>query len=272
MAKQIVITPWGSDVLRVEGEKNLKKMQRVYGAANYVAVDPDTYLAETIVMKFNCNPAKFYSLEFGMDYVDYVIDTRPNKTEEEAKDRFGLKGNYVITCGYSTAPSHRHENIVDAVSSIKEDLPDNMVLLFPFTYGWGSKKYIQGIKDKCVALGIKAVFVEEYLNNEDLYLLRLATDMFVNVQTTDAGAASVMQYILCNKKIVSGTWLKYYTMEKYKPLFYYPVDTMEELGEKILKAYLSEEIKISHELVEYVMGRGWKNEMKKWNEFFMSIA
>lgn len=272
MTRQIVITPWGSDVLRLEGEKNLKKMQKIYGEAKYITVNPETYLAETIVKKFNCNPKKIYPLEFGMDYVDYLIEAKPDKTVEEAKGRFGLKDGYVITCGYSTAPSHRHEAIVDAIYSMKENLPNNLVLLFPFTYSWGTKEYTQGLKDKCIMLGLKSVFVEEFLNDEDLYMLRLATDMFVNVQTTDAGAASVMQYILCKKKIVSGTWLKYYTMEKYTPLFYFPVNTMEELGESILKAYQSEEIKMSQDLIDYIMSRGWKSEIKEWNDFFVSIV
>jgi hypothetical protein len=153
--------------------------------------------------------------------------------------------------------SHRHEAIIDAVNSIKDQLPDNLTLLFPFTYGWGTQEYVQSIKDKCASLGIKAVFVEEYLNMEDLYTLRMATDMFVHVQTTDAGASCVMQYILCHKKIVHGSWMKYVDLERFNPLFYYPVNNLEELGSVILEAYRSAGIDIPEGVIHAIMDRGW---------------
>lgn len=272
ITNNIVITPWGSDVLRVEDENAINRLQKIYEYASCVTCNPNTQLGEAVINKFKCDPRKIHSVRFGLEYVDYIEGAKPNKTEDEAKERFGLSGKYVITCGYSTAPSHRHEAIVDAVNSIKDQLPNNLILLFPFTYSWGSQEYIQSVKNKCQACGINAVYVEDYLNMEDLYTLRMATDMFVHVQTTDAGASCVMQYILCHKKIVHGSWMKYYDLEQYKPLFYYPVENMEELGIVILKAYQSDGIDIPEEVVNTIMDRGWKKEIKKWDALFSSMA
>ena len=158
------------------------------------------------------------------------------------------------------------------MNSIKGQLPNNLTLLFPFTYGWGSPEYVQMIKDKCLEEGIDAVCVEEWLDLEDLYTLRMATDMIVHVQTTDAGASSVMQYILCRKKIVHGSWMKYMDLERYKPLFYYPVNSLEQLGEVILDAYHSKGIDIPEKVIKTIMARGWNNEIKKWDGFFTSLA
>ena len=208
----------------------------------------------------------------GVDFVDYIEEFSPNRTEEESKTRFGLSGRYVISCGYSTAPSHRHDAIIDAVSSVRGELPNNLTLLFPFTYGWGSQGYVQSIKDKCCRLGLDAVFVEDYLNMEDLYTLRMATDIFVHVQVSDAGAACVMQYILCRKKIVHGSWMKYVDLEQFSPLFYYPVDRLEDLGKVILEAYHSNGIDIPEGVIATIMDRGWNKEIKKWDELFSSLA
>lgn len=271
MTKNIVITPWGSDVLRVDDEDAIARMSKIYSYASYVTTRTCTQLGTEIVEKFRCDPQKMRPLRWGLEYVDYIEEEKPHKTEEEAKARFGVEDRYVISCGYSTAPSHRHEAIIDAVNSIKEYLPQNLTLVFPFTYGWGTPQYVQSIKDKCRDLGLDAVFVEEYLNMEDLYTLRMATDIFVHVQTTDAGASCVMQYILCHKKIVHGSWMKYVDLEQYKPLFYYPVRNLEELGNVILEAYHSEGINIPEGVVQAIMDRGWKKEMKKWNELFCSM-
>ena len=107
---------------------------------------------------------------------------------------------------------------------------------------------------------------------EDLYTLRMATDMFVHVQTTDAGASCVMQYILCHKKIVHGSWMKYMDLEKFKPLFYYPVNNLEELGSVILEAYRSAGIDIPEGVIHAIMDRGWNKEIKKWDALFCSMA
>lgn len=271
-SKSIVITPWGSDVLRLEGEKAVSRMQTIYDYASCVTCRPDSVLGMTVIEKFKCSPRKMHPLRWGLDYVDFIEEKSPNKTVEESKERFHLSGRYVITCGYSTAPSHRHEVIIDAVDSIRGELPDNLTLLFPFTYGWGSRDYVQSIKDKCLSLNLDAVFVEEFLSLEDLYTLRMATDMFVHIQTTDAGASCVMQYILCHKKIVHGSWMKYMDLEQFSPLFYYPVDNLDNLADVILAAYRSDRIDIPKGVINTIMSRGWNKEIKRWDELFKSMT
>lgn len=272
MSKSIVITPWGSDVFRVENESAIQRMRTIYSYASCVTAFPSSELGDAIIRKFKFDSGKMRPVRWGMDFVDYLEDAKPDKSEGESKARFGINGKYVITCGYSSSPSHRHEAIIDAVDSIREELPKNLTLLFPFTYGWGSEQYVQSIKDKCSSLNLDAVFVEEYLGLEDLYTLRMATDMFVHVQTTDAGAACVMQYILCHKKIVHGSWMKYVDLEQYKPLFYFPVDRMEDLGKVILDAYQSKGIDIPDGVISTIMGRGWNKEIKKWDRLFSSMV
>lgn len=272
MSKSIVITPWGSDVLRVNDTGAIRRMRTIYSYASCVTVPPCSQLGETIVGKFKFDPEKMCPLRWGLDYVDFIEEAKPHKSVEESKARFGICDKYVITCGYSSAPSHRHEAIIEAVHSIKAELPDNLLLLFPFTYGWGTPEYRQSIKDKCRSYGLESVFVEDYLDLEDLYTLRMATDMFVHVQLTDAGAASVMQYILCHKKIVHGSWMKYVDLEQYKPLFYFPVDRMEDLGKVILDAYKSKGIDIPDGVISTIMGRGWNKEIKKWDRLFSSMV
>lgn len=272
MSKNIVITPWGSDVFRVDDETAINKLRKIYGLASCVTCNPTSQLGLAVVEKFRYDPQKMVPLRWGLEYVDFIEEVKPNKSIQEAKERYGVANRYVISCGYSTAPSHRHEAIIDAVNSIKEQLPDNLTLLFPFTYGWGSQGYVQSIKDKCTSLGLNAVYVEEYLDMVDLYTLRMATDMFVHVQTTDAGASCVMQYILCHKKIVHGSWMKYVDLEQYKPLFYYPVDNLENLGEVILEAYRSEGISIPDEVIKTIMDKGWNKEAKRWDDLFGSMV
>ena len=132
--------------------------------------------------------------------------------------------------------------------------------------------YMEECQQKCKENDIDAVFLTDYMSVEDIYKLRKATDMFVHVQTTDAGCASIQEYILCDKKIVHGSWLKYEELEAYQPLFYFPVERLEDLGEVIVKAYKSDKIKIPQGIIDHIKKSGWDYKATLLNNFFMSIV
>lgn len=274
MSKNIVITPWGSDVLRVEEEKSIIELGKIYAQAKYITLNKDSQLGQCVMDKYKVNPDKMVKLDWGGEFFDYVQENSERVTSEAAKARFGLSGKYVITCGYNTQREQRHEQIIDAIFGVRDQLPDNTVLLFPFTYGrtaW-SDKYTEGLKEKCRDLGLVFVAVEENLDMLDLLKLRMSTDIFVHVQTTDAGSRCVMEYVACNKKVVHGSWIKYAYLEDYKPSCYFPVDRIENVGECIVDAYHSTVSALPKEVKKIIMERGWNYKMALWNTFFESLV
>ena len=274
MSKHIVISPWGSDVLRVEGEKKIEQLRRVYAAAQYVTIGRKNSVGERLINVFNVSPDKLINLGWGGEFFDFIQENSGDVTTEEAKARFGMTGKYVITCGYNTQPEQRHEAIIDAIHSVRNLLPDNMVLLFPFTYGrseW-SDGYTGAIKEKARGLGFEVVSVEENLGMADLLKLRMATDIFVHIQATDSSSRCVMEYVACNKKVVHGAWVDYPYLEKYRPSCYFPVNRLESLGECIVKAYHTEIGPLHPEVRKIILERGWKHKMTMWNNFFESLV
>ena len=271
-AKTIVISPWGSDVLRVEGESRIKHLRKVYSLASYVTVSKDSNIGKQVIEKFGVDSNKLVKLGWGGDLFDFIQNNKSSVSIESAKERFGLNGRFVITCGYNPQIQQRHEEIINAINGIRDQLPDNLTLLFPFTYGYGGLEYYrESIKEKAKGLGIPFVSVEERLNMSDLLKLRMATDIFVHIQTTDAGSRSVMEYVLLNKKVVHGSWIKYAYLEKYRPSCYFPIDRLEDLGECILKAYNTKIGPLPQEVMDIIMARGWKQRMILWNSFFESV-
>lgn len=271
MTDNIVITPWGSDVLRVEDKRAIRRLKRVYNAAISVMVDPESQMGEQVVSKFGFDSAKILPISWGIEYVDYISENKPQMTVEESKRRFAINDRYVITCGYNCRLSQRHEVIIEAISKIKDKLPKNLTLLFPFTYGVLPRAtYKKEVLEMCDRYGLNAVIVRDFLGYEDLYMLRNATDMFVHIQTTDAASSCVMQYILCNKKIVHGSWMKYYDLEQYEPLFYFPVDCIDDLADVILSAYQSDPIRIPQGVIDTIMSKGWKDKMSELNAYWES--
>lgn len=271
MSDNLVLTPWGSDILRQKTDA-LKQLKKLYNKANYITTDLKTPLGKKIIEEFNVNPNIIVGNFFGSDIVDFAIKYGDTITQDNAKQRFDLSDKFVITCGYNGNKNQRHKEIITAIAKIKDLLPENLTLLFPMTYGRPKKTdYLGECKKECDKNGLHSIFITDFLSVEDVYKLRKATDIFVHIQTTDASSGSLQEYILCNKKIVHGSWIKYEEMEKYKPIFYFPVDKLDNLGEVIVKAYNSDNIKIPQGVIDYVKNSGWDNKATLMNEFFMSI-
>lgn len=273
ITNNIVITPWGSDVLRVEGDKNVRELQNIYSEAKFVTTGKDTIVGKCLVSKFNVPSEKMVKLGWGGEFFDYIQENSENLTVDDAKERFNLKGRYVITCGYNTQKEQRHEEIIDAIYKIRGGLPSNLTLLFPFTYGRteGSDRYIETINKKCKELNLDSVSVMDHLDMSDLFKLRMATDIFVHVQTTDAGSRCVAEYVLCNKKLVHGAWIKYPYLEDNKPSCYFPVESMDQLGKCILRAYQTPIEELPEPVRNFLLERGWNKKMTLWNDFFESL-
>lgn len=273
LSNTIVISPWGSDVMRADGERQIQQLTRVYSSANFVTVGPDSEIGRQVIEKFNFSREKMVKLGWGGEFFDYIQESSHTASIEDAKARFGLQGRYVITCGYNTQREQRHEAIIDAIYGVRDKLPENLTLLFPFTYGrspW-SDAYTDSVKKKGEQYGFDVVSVEDHLDMSDLLKLRMATDIFVHIQTTDAGSRCVMEYVACNKKVVHGAWIKYAYLEDNKPSCYFPVDRLENLGACIVKAYHAEVGPLPQAVVTRIMERGWKHKMVLWNNFFESL-
>lgn len=270
MCNKIVITPWGSDVLRLNSKIKLSLLGKVYRNTDMIAVPSTCQLGTKIVNEFGINESKMSPLSWGSETIDY-INEHLTIASSEAKTELGLNGMYVITCGYNAFPEQRHEAIIDAIGKVKDSLPSNTVLLFPVTYGNNNKNaYVQLLKNKVKCLNLNAVFYENYLSVPEVFMLRRASDMFIHVQTTDAGNATIMEYIICGNKVLHGSWMHYKWMD-YEPKFYYPINNLDELSDSIVTAYKSEQPVLPEEVVTVIKERGWSGKMPSWNEAFMRL-
>lgn len=276
MSTSIVISPWGSDVLRLKGKRNRRQLAKICRGADWVTVGPNGDIGKTLVSEMKIDKDRLHPLAWGSETIDYINDHIQEVSDKDAKQKLGLENRYVITCGYNAFKEQRHALIIEAIREIRSQLPSELILLFPVTYGfsYGTQKmeYVNNLKTLCLESGLDAIFYENYLSVADLFYLKQATDMFVHIQTTDGGNSSLQEYVLCGKKVVHGSWLHYKKLEQYKPLFYYPVDDLSHLGEAILQAFRSERIDTPAEVLDYIRNRGWKQKMLLWNDFFTSIV
>ena len=270
MCNRVILTPWGSDVLRASTIE-LYCLKYLYQKADIITVTSESYIGEFIVRKFRVEKNKMKPLRWGSETIDYINDHVGLVSKMEAKARLGLRDSYTITCGYNAVREQQHEKIINSIAEIRGVLPANLTLLFPVTYGIRSEKdhYVQSLKEECKRMNLSAIFYENYLSVEELFIIERASDMFIHVQTTDAGNSTIMEYCLCGSKIIHGTWNVYKWMD-FTPRFYYPVNEIEELPQVISDAYSSTILPVPEIAINTFKNRGWKRQMVSWNEVFMS--
>lgn len=265
--RHLVLTPWGSDVYRIG---NIKRalVKKVYDSSDVVTGAGDRFTMDFMRI-FNIDEHKFRLADMGSETIDYISRYQGCTSESESKKRLGLGNNYVITCGYNASTAQRHIAIIDAINSIKERLPSNLILLFPVTYP-KSEGYITTLKKKVSACGLKAVFYETYLDIPRLFDLRQAADLFIHIQTTDANCSTLREYLLCNKKVINGGWLSYDDLEKYG-MPYFTVNNIDELSNVILKAYTSDNKKIDERIILEIKAKGCSHQSRLYNNIFEEL-
>ena len=270
LSDNVILTPWGSDVLRVDSKMKRRFLKYVYRCSDMVTVGSRGAVGKVIHKDFGVDEKRMVSLAWGSETIDFINDHLDSISQQDAKRKLGLENKYVVSCGYNAFFEQRHLEIIAALAKVKDRLPSNLVLLFPVTYGTKKRKeYIEMLKRRCVKNGLTAFFYEDYLSVEGIFYLRRASDMFIHVQTTDGGNSTIMEYCICGSKIIHGSWMHYKWLD-YTPRFYFPVDDLNDLPDVILTACQSETMTIPEEVLTIIRNRGWKQKMMRWNEVFMS--
>ncbi len=264
-ASHLVLTPWGSDVYRI-GRFYKFLVKRVFDKADFIT-GPDDRFTRDFTRIFNIPLSKIIHCDLGVAPIEYIIEHKEQIDTNEAKRQLHVDNNYIITCGYNANPVHQHIKIIEAILEIRSKLPNNLTLFFPLTYP-KNPEYIQEINDKVKKHHLNAVLFDKFLDIPQLFLLRQATDLFIHVQPTDASSGTLYEYILCEKKILNGAWLKYPDIERKGIKPYYLVENMDNLGQAIVNTYKSEPIKIDQQVLKDLEKKQWKVVIKDWDQFF----
>jgi len=264
-ASKLILTPWGSDVYGAKGGYK-RFVQGCFSSADFITGSDDRFTTDFKQM-FNVPDKKIVKCDLGIEPIEYIIEHKTITNTNEAKRQLGLNDHYIITCGYNATSGQQHLAMIEQINIVKDRLPKNLLVLFPLTY---NKKadYIQKIKEKVKQCGLNAIYFEDFLDLPRLFLLRQATDIFIHIQISDATSASLNEYLLCEKKVINGAWLKYPELIKNGVTPYFEVDCLENLGKRIVDVYHAEPIKLEKELVDDFEKKQWKVTIKDWDALF----
>lgn len=267
-----MLTPWGSDVLRASKRKK-KYIKKAFNSANYVSGDLKVGFSQQVKELFSIDEDKFIKLGYGSDVISEILKIKDTVSKEKIAESLYLpKNRYYITCGYNASPAQRHAVILEAIADNKDKLPKNYLIIVPLSYGAGKKKVEKELRRICEKEELEVVFITEYLTNEQVAYLRLITDLFIHIQTTDAYNASLQEMLLAGAQCINGKWLCYPTLEEYEIPYHVceDVEMLPNLLKDILRKNINK-ISLHPDTISVIKEQAWERQIIKWNKFYEEI-
>lgn len=237
ICKKLISNYWGSDWLRSNDTQ--KQYQK------YLLKLSDYIVADSMQI---CNQVNnYYNMQF-KEKIKYIRFKTPviskiqsgeitTNIKKQFIDKHHIPSDKIIvTCGYNASETHRHKDIIKAIKNLSKENINKLFVIIPMTYG-NHQEYIEDIKQILKESIIDGIVLENYMDFREVALLRLVTDIFINVEPTDAYSSTMIEYAYCNKITIIGSWLDYSELEK-RGVYLKKIDEIEELT-RVLKEALN---------------------------------
>lgn len=266
VAKATIITPWGSEVLRIS-KLSQRIMARYITHYDYVMSSDNPRFKSQLKEILNIPEEKFLSCDFGSEMIDELCNSK--LSQNEAKMHFGIDGQYTIVCGYNGGVAQNHLKIIDAIQQVRSSLPSKLMIVLPMTYNKNAS-YTAEVEKRLTDYNIEHIILKDYLSNSDMVCLRKCADMFIHAQETDANSVSLAEHLLCNNVVVNGSWLRYENRETFG-VPYYTFDKFEDLPKVLVLACKGGSL-VSEALIKSISAEGWNTVTNKWLNYFEQVS
>lgn len=233
-AKKRILTFWGSDLFSASKKKLLLSTYflKHSTAIVFMIKSQCEYFQAVCGHKYD---HKIQIIDFGNSMLNMIDQVHQKYSRKECKRHFHLPPEkYIVHIGYNAARSQQHIEIVNGMIRLPRKIRDRMKLVFHMSYGLGSdfKGYQKQLITILETAELDYVFVDSYLQGEELAMFRNTCDIFVYGQKTDARSASPLEYIYAGASFVCPRWLAgHYELLDEAKIKYCIYDNFDKLPE-----------------------------------------
>ena len=209
MRMRRIVTMWGSDLLRAN-YLYLAIYKHIFRSVNTIHLLTKN-MREFFVNKYGHKyDDKLEVFDFGCPMYESIDSIRTTNSATECKKHFGIDENKIaVAIGYNGNLEQQHIKMIEPLAKLDEEYRKKLQLIIHFGYGMRRDDYLQDVVTCINQANISYVVIDRFLDKEELSKLRLAIDIFLYGQTTDALAASLVEYLYAGAICVKGRWLNY---------------------------------------------------------------
>jgi len=267
---RIVCSVWGSDFYRSSGR--IRRLQeRLYKISGVI-----TFTSERTMSEFDDYYSKKYSSKlricrFGLAPLEVLRNVDLDK--DECRKHFGFPhDSVIITIGYSNDPVQQHKDILRSIHKYRTKIHDNVFFVLPMTYG-STSKYRTSVRTELEQYGFRYKIFDKFLPDEEVAILRKASDIMIQTRITDQFSGSMMEHLYTENLVITGDWLPYRTLDE-KGIFMLKVSSVEEVGEKLVYALnnldsLKEKCKKNPEIIWELSN--WEKNIQSWIDMYEEL-
>ncbi len=268
---KIIGTYWGSDIFRIS-EKNAKVIKK-----RFKKTDAITMMSEKIANRFfelygdEFADKCIWNMPFGNEVFSHITEIEKRFSRKDCKNEFNADPERIlISVGYNGTEAQQHDIVLEQLAHLSDVIKDRINLILHMGYGLNSEAYLQKVRDLSNALGIKTILLFTFLDFDEIAKLRLASDIYINAQTTDDYSGSVMEYLYAGCMLISGEWLNYRQLDK-SGISYIKFNDFSELPKLVSEAVESEKVRFIENRAAITSIFSWDCIKHKWHYLYDSI-
>ncbi len=234
--KKIVCSFWGLDLYQRSGVNNYYYISLALNKANVITVQ-SLEMKEVMMAKFGrALEKKIEVITFPLSKKIFTLiddyKTQPEKIDSYKKKLGIEKDKIILSVGYNAEPNARHIEILNELNTLPDNLKKNLTIILPLTYD-RNKEYLAQLNDCIDKLSlIDIITIDEYMDWEDLSLLKIIIDIVIQLPKNDALSSAVLEVMYAGGIGVLGAWLPY-GVYKRNNIYHEEISAINELGVEI---------------------------------------
>lgn len=205
---QNIIVFWGSDILRIN-KKIAKKLQPLIEMCKKVGLG--TYEMQKTFRSYygDIYNEKIFAAKFGSIGFDSIDKIKSQHSKGECKRMLGMNDEKkVIAIGYSGGREHQHIEVIRNMTELSDDIKNKIFIVIHMGSAY-EEKYLEEIKQQLSQTNIENIIICKAFTIEEIGVLRMATDVFVHAQVSDALSSTVRECIYAGAILVNPKWINY---------------------------------------------------------------
>ena len=254
---------WGSDILAIN-EEQAKRLIPILDKSIKINL-PTTEMRN----KFKYFYGSVYSnkiseCNYGTLAFPHISRAKKELGRIECKEAFNLnKHKCSIAVGYNGKASQQHIKVINSLSNLCEYSKQQIELIVHMGYGTDkNREYYNKVKHSLMKSGIDYVIVDQMLPLESIGKLRVATDIFVHAQTTDALSGTIRECIFSEAILINPIWIQEYEKLGVDYIEYEQFDLLPEIIDDYLDGKYHIDTKRNAKLVSSVYS--WDAVREDW--------
>ena len=264
---KIILSVWGSDLYRIM-KIDYRNFKNTCLKADMISfANPESI--EYFKTKFNWEKQNLHICRFGLSPLESINKLKLSKAE--CKEKLGWSSSKLsLTIGYNLSEGQQHLKVIEALQSQKlKSLKEKLILIFPIAYG-GSAIYKEKLVKEIEKLDFECLIYEKYMNDSEIAVLRKATDIMIQVQTTDQFSGSMQEHIYAKNVVITGSWLPYKAM-KNEGIYFEEIGNIPEIADflpKVIENYNYYEEKTYQNTEIIYKLSSWENNIDTWSKLY----